>query len=104
MPTLYALALQPDTSDVPVPPEGYLDQLLSFFYTVAHWAGGVIVGLLDSLLPLQTPQQLTDPIGFLALITVVLVVAEVAKKLAWLVVVAGWALIAVRVAMEVLQG
>jgi hypothetical protein len=84
----------------PVPPEGWLDQFLAFVYTFAHWIGGLTVNLLQQLLPLQEPEKLVDPIGYLVLLTVLLIVAEVAKKIAWLVVVIGWLLIIVRIVLE----
>ena len=86
--------------------DGFLDQLLAFTYTLAHWAGQLIVAGLNALLDLQAPaalDSLVDPIGYLALLTVFLIVAEVAKKISWIVVVVGWVLITVRVVLEVLQ-
>jgi hypothetical protein len=67
-----------------------LEQLLAFIYTIAHWAGGLIVGLVENIISLPTPANLVDPIGYLALLTVFLIVAEVAKKVVWGIVVVGW--------------
>jgi hypothetical protein len=88
---------------VPEAPEGFLDQLLAFIYTLAHWAGELLVALLDTILPLQTPGSLVNPIGFLAILTVFLLIAEVAKKVTWLIVVVGWVLIVIRIALEAMQ-
>jgi len=96
-------ALPASPANLPPPPEGWLDQFLAFIYTIAHWIGGLIVGLVENIIPLQTPASLIDPIGYLALLTVFLIVAEVAKKVVWGVVVVGWILIGVRVALEVFQ-
>ncbi len=93
----------PTLNPLPPPPEGWLEQVLAFIYTFAHWVGSLIVGLVESIIPLQTPQKLVDPIGYLALLTVFLVVAEVAKKVVWGVVVVGWLLIGIRIVLEVLQ-
>lgn len=97
-------------SSIPAVPteaaDGFLDQLLAFTYTLAHWAGQLIVAGLNALLDLQASgalDSLVDPIGYLALLTVFLIVAEVAKKITWIVVVVGWVLITVRVVLEVLQ-
>jgi hypothetical protein len=87
----------------PAPPEGFLDQVLAFIYTSAHWLGGIIVNLLEHIVPLQSPEKLVDPIGYLALLTVFLIVAEVAKKITWLIVIVGWVLIIVRILMETRQ-
>lgn len=95
---------------VSVPEENRLrelfDQLLTFLYSAAHWFGQLTVSLirliLGDTLPQQTFDGLVDPIGFLILLTVFLAIAEVAKRIAWLVVIVGWALIVIRIAIEVL--
>jgi hypothetical protein len=87
----------------PAPPEGWLDQLLAFIYTLAHWLGDLIVGQVSTIVPLRTPEQLIDPIGYLILLTVLLLVAQIAKKLVWGVVVVGWVLIAIRILLEILE-
>lgn len=89
--------------DPPVPPEGWLDQLLAFIYTSAHWIGGLMVKFLQDFFPLQEPEKLVDPIGYLVLLTLFLIVAEIAKKIVWLVVVVGWLLIIVRIVLEAIQ-
>lgn len=94
------------TGDVPKPPavpEDLLQQFLSFLYTLAHWVGNFVVNLLERGLDLKTPENLIDPIGFLVLLTGFLVIAEVAKKLAWLILVVGWALIVVKIFMDANQ-
>lgn len=96
-------AAPPAPGPPPVPPEGWIEQLLTFFYTLAHWVGGLIVKLVEEIVPLQTPSQLIDPIGFLTLLTVLLLVAQIAKKLVWGIVVVGWILIGIRIALEILQ-
>ncbi len=93
-------------SDVPQPPavsEDMLQQFLSFFYTLAHWVGNFVVNLLDNALDLKAPANLIDPIGFLVLLTGFLIIAEVAKKVAWLILVVGWALILVKIVLDANQ-
>ncbi len=77
------------------------DQLLTFLYTLAHWAGQLITGLIEYIVGYQMPTDLVDPLGFLILLTLFLILIEVAKKLAWLVVIVGWVLIVVRILLEV---
>ncbi len=90
-------------SPPPVPPEGWLDQFLAFIYTLAHWVGGLIVELVENIVPLQTPEQLVDPIGYLTLLTILLLVSQIAKKVVWGVVVVGWILIGIRIVLEILE-
>jgi len=80
----------------------FFDQALTFLYSIAHWAGELISRLVEAVVGYKLPADLIDPLGFLILLTLFLVVAEVAKRIAWLVVVVGWALIVVRIVIEVL--
>ena len=75
-----------------------LSAVLTFLYSIAHYAGMLVVYLLGRVLPAaKVPTDLVDPIGYLALLTVFLVVVQVAKKLAWVIVAVGWVLILVRI-------
>lgn len=80
------------------------DKILEFLYTVSHWIGELIVRVVHSIVPDVTiPTSLVDTIGILALLTVFLVVSDIAKRLAWIVVAVGWVLIVVRVVLIVTQ-
>ena len=81
------------------------DQLLTFIYGIGHLIGEGIVRLLTTILPeeVSIPAELIDPIGLLAILTIFLAVAMVAKKLAWIVVSVGWALIIVRLILIIVQ-
>lgn len=84
----------------------FLDQVLTFLYTLAHWSGQLVARLVEVILGDKLPANffdgLIDPIGFLILLTLFLAVAEIAKRIAWLVVIIGWALILIRIVMELL--
>ncbi len=85
----------------PTLPDGLVDQLLAFIYTSAHWLGGLIVQFLEHILPLQGSEKLVDPIGYLTILTIFLILTELAKKITWLVIIVGWVLIVVRIILEV---
>lgn len=105
-----ALLQQTPSQQSPVPPNSqfreFLDQVLTFLYTLAHWAGQLAVDLVEMVLgdamPADLFDGLVDPLGFLIILTVLLAAAEVAKRIVWLVVVAGWVLVAIRIAMALL--
>jgi len=78
-----------------------LDQVLTFLYSLAHWAGQLIARVVEFIVGRPLPADLIDPLGFLILLTVFLILIEVAKKLAWLVIIVGWVLILVRILLEV---
>jgi len=81
-----------------------LDQLLAFIYSLGHLIGQGVVRLLGAILPsLQVPADLVDPIGLLAVLTIFLAVATIAKKLVWIVVIVGWALILIRLILVIVQ-
>lgn len=105
MPLVYAVLQGPEGLKGESRLQEVFDQLLTFLYAAAHWFGQLVVGLIQLILgdaiPETTFDGLVDPIGFLILLTIFLALAEVAKKIAWLVVVVGWILILVRVLVEV---
>ena len=83
---------------VDIPWKEILSAILTFLYSLAHYVGLLVVYLLGKVLPTaRVPTDLVDPIGYLALLTAFLIVVQVAKKLAWIIVIVAWVLILVRV-------
>ena len=81
-----------------------LDQILAFIYSLGHLIGEGIVRLVTTILPsLAFPTDLVDPIGLLAILTIFLAVAAIAKKLVWIVLIVGWVLILVRLILVIVQ-
>ncbi|MCZ7380592.1 MAG: hypothetical protein O8C64_03330 [Candidatus Methanoperedens sp.] len=79
--------------------EDILTNVLAFIYTIGHWIGEKIVGLIQSVAGIIIPQSIVDAIGMLVILTIFLAIAEVAKKAIWIVVAVGWVLIIVRIAI-----
>lgn len=83
---------------VEIPWKEILSHILTFLYSLAHYVGIFVVYLLGQVLPTaKVPGDLVDPIGYLALLTAFLILVQVAKKIAWVLVIVGWALIIVRI-------
>jgi hypothetical protein len=81
-----------------IPWKEILSGILTFLYSLAHYVGMLVVYLLTQVLPAaKVPGDLVDPIGYLAILTAFLILVQVAKKIAWIVVVLAWVLIAVRI-------
>ncbi len=76
-----------------------LNNMLTFIYTIGHWLGEKIVGLIQSISGVVIPATVVDAIGLLVILTIFLAIAEVAKKAIWVIVAVGWVLIIVRIAM-----
>jgi hypothetical protein len=56
--------------------------------------------LIQQIVPQARPlKDLADPIGFIALLTVTVIVTQVAGKAMWWIVIAGWSLIALRLGL-----
>ena len=77
--------------------ETYIQDILTFIYTIGHWIGEKIVGLIQYLAGIIIPASLVDAIGMLVVLTIFLAIAEVAKKAIWIIVAVGWVLIIVRI-------
>lgn len=97
-----SLALQEQPPDVTPETRDAFDQILEFLYTISRWIGELIVRLVQSIVPdITIPPSLVDAIGILALLTIFLVISDIAKRLAWIVVAVGWILIVVRIVLIV---
>jgi len=77
-----------------------LNDILQFFYTIAQALGKAIVAAIQRILPqAQIPNDLVDPIGFMAALTLFALLAGVARRVAWIVVAVGWVFIVVRIVL-----
>jgi len=84
------------------------DQLLSFIQSAAELLGKGLVHLINLILPESrgVGNELVQPIGYLALITIILLVFGIiaaARKVIWLVVIVGWVLLIVRIILDALR-
>ena len=74
-----------------------LTQIFGFLSTIARYVGQGIVGLVHYILPsVKDLSTLAEPIGFLALLTIFVILASAARKVALVILLFGWALIFIR--------
>jgi len=74
-----------------------LTQIFGFLSTSARYVGKGIVQLVQYILPsVKDLSTLAEPIGFLSLLTVFVILTSAARKVALIILLAGWALILVR--------
>lgn len=72
------------------PTKDILTQLFAFIYSIAHYIGLGIVKLIQYILPmLKELEILADPIGFLAILTLFVVLVSTARKIDWIIVIVG---------------
>ncbi len=74
-----------------------LTQIFGFLYSAARYLGIGIIGAVKYILPsVKDLEVLAEPVGFLALLTLFVVLTSTVRKVAFVILVAGWALIFVR--------
>jgi hypothetical protein len=82
----------------PVTKPDVLTQILGFLSTIARYIGMGIVQLVQYILPsVKDLSQLAEPIGYLALVTIFVILTSAARKVALVILVVGWALILIRI-------
>ncbi len=79
---------------------GYLTRIMTFVYSVAHSLGIWIVALIHKILPMAKGlPTLADPIGYLAILSIFVIITAVARRVAFAILLVGWALIIIRIAV-----
>ncbi len=102
--SLVGVAQEVSESSSQLSTQDIIDKILAFVYSLGHLIGQGVVKLVATIIPsLEFPNELVDPIGVLAILTIFLAVAAIAKKLVWIVVIAGWALILVRLILVIVK-
>ena len=87
--------------------DGLGSQLLSFIDSAAYLIGSALAWLIGLVLPGSVDASLVKPLGYLGLITLLLLLfnlLEAARKLIWLLVVVGWVLMIARILLEAFHG
>jgi hypothetical protein len=83
-----------------------LHNILTFIYFLAHQIGlGIVKGVHAVFPGIGFPDSIVDPLGFLVILTLfmVLVSVELGKKIAWIIVGAGWILLLIRILMIIFK-
>jgi hypothetical protein len=97
-----SLFLQETTSGKPL--NEILHKILTFIYFLAHQIGLGIIKVFQSIFPGSVfPDSLIDPLGFLIILTLFMFLVGVAKKIAWIIVCAGWILLFIRILMIIFK-
>jgi hypothetical protein len=81
-------------------PKDILTQIMGFAYSAAHYLGTWIVALIQKILPMAKELgTLADPIGYLAILTIFVIITVTVKKVAVIILLVGWGLIVLRVVL-----
>ncbi len=76
-----------------------LTLIFGFIYTIGYFIGEKVVWIIESVSGITIPNEITNTIGLLTMLTIFLTLADIAKKMAWMIVVIGWVLILLRIVM-----
>jgi hypothetical protein len=97
-----SLLAQETTSFKPL--NDILHKILTFIYFLAHQIGMGIIKVVQPIFPRTAiPDSLIDPLGFLVILTLLMFLVGVAKKIAWIIVCLGWILLFIRILMILLK-
>jgi uncharacterized membrane protein (DUF373 family) len=99
------ILLVPETT-VLKPLNEILHSVLTFIYFLAHQIGLGLIKAIQSIIPsILFPANIADPLGFLVILTLfmLLVSAEFGKKIAWIIICAGWILLLIRILMVIFK-
>jgi hypothetical protein len=83
-----------------------LHSILTFIYFLAHQIGLGLVKAVQTIIPgIAFPSTIADPLGFLVILTLfmLLVSVELGKKIAWIIIAAGWILLLIRILMIIFK-
>lgn len=81
-----------------------LHKILTFIYFLAHQIGLGIIKVMQPIFPRGGfPENLVDPLGFLIILTLFMLLVGVAKKIAWIIVCLGWILFFMRILMIIFK-
>jgi hypothetical protein len=87
-----------------MPKPDLLTQILGFLSTIALYLGKGIVQLIQYILPsVKDLGMLAEPIGYLAILTIFVILTSAARKVALIILLVGWALILIRVILMALR-
>ncbi len=80
-----------------------LTQIMAFAYSIAHYLGIGIVALVQKILPMAKElSTLADPIGYLAILSIFVIITAITKRVAIVILLVGWGLIIVRIVLMAL--
>jgi hypothetical protein len=75
-----------------------LTQIMTFLSTIAGYLGLWIVQLVQKILPSATDlPAMKEPIGYMAILTIFVILTSVTRKVAIIILTVGWVLILLRV-------
>ena len=73
--------------------------IFGFIYTIGYFIGDKVTMIIENISGVRVPNEITNTIGMLVILTIFLSLADVAKKIVWTIVAIAWVLIILRIIM-----
>jgi len=86
--------------------ESAIDQILTFIDSASTYLGQGVIYVLNLITGDRVSAELEKPVGYLAFITLILVLfglLDFARKIIWIGIIVGWALLIVRIILDALN-
>ncbi len=83
-----------------------LDQVLTYVDSAANYVGQGVLYVLNLITDNRVSTDLQKPIGYLALITLILILfglLDFARRIIWIGIIVGWVLLIVRIILDALN-
>jgi hypothetical protein len=81
-----------------------LHKLLTFIYFIAHQIGLWIIRGLQTIFSRKVfPDSIIDPLGFLIILTLFVLLVGISKRIAWIIITIGWILLLIRIILSIFQ-
>ena len=78
--------------------QDFIADILQFLFTIAHWIGSAVASVVHMVFPnVVFPEDLVNAIGLLAIVTLFLILVQVAEKVARIIMIVAWGLILIRI-------
>jgi hypothetical protein len=108
--SITAGALSQQTSGLPdnvqESAESAIDQILTFIDSASTYLGQGVIYVLNLITGDRVSGELEKPVGYLAFITLILLLfglLDFARKIIWIGIIVGWALLIVRIILDALN-
>jgi hypothetical protein len=96
----------PVSSEIQQTAASALDQVLTYVDSVATYVGQGVLYVLNLITNDRVSGDLQKPIGYLALITLILILfglLDFARRVIWIGIIVGWVLLIVRIVLDALN-
>jgi len=82
-----------------------IDTILSTVTNAVNWSGAAILNILQSIFPdVHLPEYLVEPLGYLVVLSILVLFIQTLRRIVWMLVVAGWLLMLIRIFSIVFNG